>query len=159
MNSDSWGPLIVSLCGALVAAVAFTVLGTTGWREFARAFPDRPFQTQLTYQGFRGYVGQAPFWSGGPVLVAVGEAGLRLVPIFPVRRLLPVVVVPWSAITTFQSVRPLFAKNFIRLGVAGAMFPLCISGFLERQGGVMSRLQEYWEAHGPCGSSTRKPPE
>lgn len=146
MNSDSWGPLVVSLCGALVAAVSFSILGTAGWRSFARAYPDRPFRAESTHR-LRGFVGEPFFWSGGLALVAMGEEGLRLVPAFPVRRLMPVVVVPWSAVTTFQWIRRLFGPDIVRLGVAGSAFPLCITGFLWRQSGLISRFQECWEEH------------
>ncbi|HSI13171.1 MAG TPA: hypothetical protein VK961_14060, partial [Chthoniobacter sp.] len=79
--------------------------------------------------------------------IGMGEVGLRFVPLFPLRRLLPVVVVPWSAITTFQRVRRLFGPDIVRLGIAGSAFPLYITGFLWRENGIISQLQEYWEGH------------
>jgi hypothetical protein len=60
---------------------------------------------------------------------------------------MPVVVVPWSEVTTFQWIRRLFSPDIVRLGVAGSAFPLCITGFLWRQSGLISRLQEYWEEY------------
>lgn len=145
MSSDSWVPLIVSVCSALIAAVSFSYLGSVGWREFARAYPDRAFRAESASGGVRAYVGESPFPSGGRARVEIGEDGLRLVPIFPMRRLMPAVVVPWSVVTAFQRVRDgLTCQDEARLSISGAAFRLCIRS-RSRRGEVISALERYWE--------------
>ena len=154
MNSDSWVPLIVSVCCGSIAAVSFPYLSTVGWREFARVYPDRPLRAKSIREVAWAYVGESPFPSGGRAWVEIAEDGLRLVPVFPMRRLAPVVVVPWGVVTAFHRIHHVFtSQDEARLSIAGATFRLCIRS-RSRRGEVISVLERYWEQSGKGFLST-----